>query len=115
MSEQYVAEASQKLTVPEVTGAPPAVTVPVKVTALPETTLVTGVPPAVTESVMAVGTDCDQPRVVPLMAVIESVARISARKLFLTREVNLNIVNAIGTESRLVTSTMSVSAIWLTL
>jgi hypothetical protein len=112
MSVQYVAEASQKLTVPEVTAAAPAVTVAVKVTALLEATLVTALPPEVTASVMVVGPDCDQPRIILPLAVIKSVARISTRQLILARKMNLNILNAIGTELRLlIPSVISVSAI----
>lgn len=101
MSVQYVAEASQKLTVPEVTAALPAVTVAIKVTALPETTLVTALPPEVTDSVMAVGTDCDQPRVIPAPAVFKSIARISTRQIILTCKMNLGILDVTGMKPRL--------------
>jgi hypothetical protein len=46
--------ASQKITTPGITGAPPAVTVAVKETIVPEGTLVTALPPAAMASIVAV-------------------------------------------------------------
>src|SRR5258708_39556758 len=57
ISEQWAAAASQKFTVPGVTGVAPGVTRTdaVNVTSLPEATVVTGIPAEVTASVVVVG------------------------------------------------------------
>jgi hypothetical protein len=52
----HFAVASQKFTCPTVTGAPPAVTVAVNVTAVRDATVVTALPPMVTASEVVVGT-----------------------------------------------------------
>ena len=54
MSVQYAAVASQNFTSPGVTGVVPASTVAVRVTTLPEATVVTPAPPEVTDSVVLV-------------------------------------------------------------
>jgi hypothetical protein len=54
MSVQKAADASQKFTCPGVTGIPPAFTVAVSVTTLPDATVVTAAPPDVTESIVVV-------------------------------------------------------------
>jgi hypothetical protein len=58
ISEQAVADASQKLTWPAVTGVAPAATVAVRVTTVPGATDETGLPPEVkvSEVVVAGGT-----------------------------------------------------------
>jgi hypothetical protein len=53
-SVQYVAAASQKLTVPLVTAADPDATVAVRFTKLPEATVVVGLPPEDTDSAVVV-------------------------------------------------------------
>ncbi len=55
MSSQYFAEASQKLTLPVVTGVVPAVTVAVRVTTVPEATVDTALPLDVMVRVVVVG------------------------------------------------------------
>jgi hypothetical protein len=100
MSVQYVAEASQKLTAPDVTVKPLAVTVAVSITGLPETAVVTGLPPEVAASVVSVGTDCDQPREVSQQPAIIRVARITTWQRILACKINLKLLSAAGKVSR---------------
>lgn len=112
MSVQYVADASQKFTDPDVTGEPPAVTVAVNATALPETTVVTGLPPEVAARAITVGTDCAMPLIEPPQGAIKRAARIPSRQRVLICKFNLDILNAGGNEFRLfITHAMEVLVI----
>jgi hypothetical protein len=96
MSVQYIAEASQKLTAPELTAKRFAVTVAVSVTALPETAVVTGLPPEVASSVISVGTDCDQASIVSPQEAIKRAARIRTRQRTLGCRINLKLPHPSG-------------------
>jgi hypothetical protein len=101
MSVQYVAEASQKFTAPDVTGEPPAVTVAVNATALPEATVVTALPADVAARAVTVGTACAIPLIEPPQAAIKRAARIPGTQRVLTCRLTLDILKDRAHESNL--------------
>jgi hypothetical protein len=95
MSVQYADDASQKLTAPDVTAEPDAVTVAVNVTALPDTTEVTALPPEVTRSAVSVGADCDHAPTL-LLEATKMVVKMDTRQFICYLCVNFHFTGTIG-------------------
>ena len=86
---QYTGDASQKLTSPEVSAEPSDVTVAVKVTAVPDPTVVTPLPPDVAASMVTVGIEDDHAAKQPPEA-SRKIAKMGIRRCMIECLINVH-------------------------